>query len=169
MTHIIYKYATKKDMGDILELENCLYNSSSKDLLPEIKEGLELFLDLKGKILVQYVDGNVNGCIEFIKVGNLNKKILSLPNESPLKKVYSLNLRMKKSDTLVHGWIAKNDKAKWLYREIKKRYRYKKFTGFVSKTNKKAIDFYSGFGKIVDEIPCLYFDKDVHYLFEGNL
>jgi len=162
---IRYKYASKYDLEDILNLESNFY--LDRNAPQETREGLELFLELGGKILIQKEDNKVSGCIESIKMRNLDKRILNLPVCSPLRKVYELHPQQyttNEETILIHGWIANGGSSKWIYKEFFKR-NMNEMIGFVFIENEKALYLYLKLGgRIIDKLPKIYSHNDAHYV-----
>lgn len=160
-----YRYAKKSDVNDILNLERLFY--VKKEAPSEKKRGLELFLNLGGKILLQTENDKLTGCIELMPIKNMDERILELPKDSPLRHVYCLHpgrYATNEEAILIHGWINNGHPAKWLYKQLF-RYHKDEMVGFVSTQNKKALKLYTCLGgKIVDRLPRVYGNNDAHYV-----
>lgn len=162
---IKYRYARGSDVEDILNLERLFY--TKKDAPPEKNRGLELFLNLGGRILLQTENNKLIGCIELMPIRNMDKRILQLPESSPLRQVYCLRpwrYSTNEEALLIHGWINNGHPAKWIYKQLF-RHHTNEMIGFVSTENKKALKLYTCLdGKIIDRVPKIYSHNDAHYV-----
>ncbi len=162
---IRYRYAKESDVNNILNLERLYY--VEKEAPPEKKRGIELFLDIGGKILLQTENNKLTGCIEHIPIKNINKRVLELSKDSPLRHVYCVHpgrYATNEEAIFIHGWINNGQPAKWLYKQLF-RYHKNEMIGFVSIENKKSLKLYSDIGgKIIDRLPKVYSNSDAHYV-----
>ncbi len=162
---IEYKKATFDKIEDILELENSFFKSKSESP-SETREGIELFLRLGGECIIQYLNNKPSSYVGIIKVKNLDERINSLSNNSPLKKVYQRRILENYRDYyFVHSWVSLNQEASGLFHKIfgkNSKYYDKKLVGFCLKSDKKALNAYLRFGKVVEEIADLYSSRTVH-------
>jgi len=162
---IEYKKATFDEIRDILDLETSFFGVHSESP-PETKEGIELFLKLGGECIIQYVNNKPNGYVGIIQIGTLDDRVNTLPNNSPLKKIYQKGVLRDYHDYyFIHSWISLNEKARDLFRKIigrNSKYHNKKLVGFCLKTDKEALKAYLRIGDIVKEITNLYFPGTVH-------
>lgn len=166
------KFASASDAIQIHDLEK---KFCKKNKIPaETIEGVKLFLDMGGKILVQSsYQEEVIGAFWIISIKDLlhNEKILkALFNNSPLKKLYLKGMlwRFDPESFLIYSWTYSVD-GKWFYRLISKWitnfYKGKLLYGFVLKENATAVYYYLKMGcKIIDELSNLYSTSDAHYI-----
>ncbi len=169
-----YRLASKEDIAKIAKIEEEFFGKTIY-APPETREGLELFLDLGGEILMQICDTKINACIEMIhatRLQNADGKLNFLPDESALKQLYKHDF-FKKLDPecyYIHGWISLNQMGKWLFKELAKRYGKNTLVGLVSQVNKQAIKAYTRFGTIAGEISNTYNKGERHFIvkYENN-
>ena len=166
-----YKYAELSDLKDILKLENQFF--VNKESPSETYESMNLFFKLGGNILMRIENNQPIACIEFIHVKNIDERILSLKNFSPLKCVYILNpRRYTKSENalLIHGWIDNGHITKDLFWKIIKDYENNEILGFIPVDNYKALKFYLSLGAIViDKVSRIYDKEDAHYVLKRKI
>lgn len=162
---IRYRYASKSDLEDVLALEQCFY--TERHAPPETIEGLDLFLGLGGKILLQVDGGRLMGGIEFIPIRNMDDSVSCLPESSPLRRVYCLRPSRFVTDgkaILIHGWLKNGRAARWLYKEFFGHHA-EEMVGFVSIQNRLGLRLYVRLGgEIIDMVRHTYSSDDVHYV-----
>lgn len=165
---ITYRFASDKDLEDIISLENSFFGKTSK-APSETKEGLALLLDLGGRILLQEYNRQIVSCVEVIPIKNLQRGKLSLdsiPRNSPLKRLYNSGLFHKLDGdwNFIHGWICISSIGRWAFKKIKQTYNNATLVGLVLKNDQHAIDSYTRFGEIIEGVSNTYSNGENHYL-----
>lgn len=136
----------------------------------ETEEGLQLFVESGGTVILQYVGEDLEGCLEWISLSSLlAMRVDSVPQETTLSRLLAGGaLRyLLENDCLVYGWVGRTWRSLRLVFELLRIHQQfaTRVVGFVLASDARAQKRYDRFGVKVQYFPRLYFDNDAHWLY----